>query len=525
MKTFFKLLPSLIIPIALVFAVIVMYIPKDEGYVEVSKITPKIIKKNVDHSEFEILQKEFATPQEMTEACLSCHNKRGEEFMQTHHWTWTSADTLENGKVEHLGKKNVVNNFCVGINSNEKLCSTCHAGYGWGDKHFDFKNQNNIDCIICHDNTGTYKKHKGKAGVVSPNVDLNKVAQNVGPTTKKNCLNCHGKGGGGNNVKHGDLELVLADEELCTKDVDVHLAKDGANLTCSQCHTSENHNIKGAGPLTNPNDLKDSEGRVNCTDCHTHKPHKSEQLNQHYEKVACETCHIPTYAKVNQTKVYWDWSTATKLKDGKPYDEWNEDKTEEYSSKHGTSHFGSNLVPEYFWWNGISDKTTLETKIDPADTVQINRLHGNYMDKNSKIYPFKVMRAKQPYDTKNNTIVQFHTFGPKGSGALWSDFDWGKSIEAGMDYAGQPYSGHFDFVYSESYWPINHMVSQSKDALTCVECHSSNGRLEGLEGFYLPGRDVNTLLDWTGKLFILFSVLGVIVHASMRMIAKKKNYK
>jgi len=522
MKTFFKLLPSLIIPIALVFTVIIMYIPKDEGYVEVSKITPKIIKKNVDHSKFEILQKKFETPSEMTEACLSCHNMRGEEFIQTHHWKWTSPDTLESGKVVELGKKNVLNNFCVGINSNEALCSKCHAGYNYTDKDFDFKNQNDIDCISCHDNTGSY--NKAKYGEVSPKVDLNEVAQNVGPTGKENCLKCHGKGGGGNNVKHGDLEMALADPELCTKDVDVHMSKDGANLSCSQCHTMDAHHIKGEGPMTNANHLKsNTKERVNCTDCHTSKPHQSEQLNNHYEKVACETCHIPTYAKVNKTKTYWDWSTATKMKDGKPYEEWNEDKTEEFSTKHGTAHFGSNLSPEYYWWNGKTDKTTLDTKIDPTKTVALNKLQGDYDDIHSKIYPFKVMRGKQPYDTKNNTFVQFHTFGPKGSGALWSDFDWQRSIETGMDYVGYPYSGHYDFVASESYWPINHMVSESKNALTCVECHSTDGRLANLEGFYLPGRDVNTFLDWAGKLFILFSILGVSGHAILRVIASKKN--
>ena len=516
----------MIIPIILVFTFVLMYNPLDENYINVSKITPKIIKKNVDHSKFAVLQKEFASPQEMTEACLSCHNKRGEEFMKTHHWTWTSPDTLKNGKVEHLGKKNVLNNFCVGISSNEKLCSTCHAGYGWGDKSFNFKEQNNIDCVICHDNTGEYKKAKGKAGIANPSVDLNKVAQNVGPTTKENCLKCHGKGGGGNNVKHGDLEMALADEEVCTKDVDVHLSKDGANLTCSQCHTSVEHHIKGEGPLTNANHLKsNTKERTSCTDCHTTAPHKSKQLNNHYKKVACETCHIPTYAKVNKTKIYWDWSTATKLKDGKPYEEWNEDKTEEFSSKHGTARFGKNLKPEYRWWNGITDKTTLATVINPNDTVDLNKLHGSYDDLNSKIYPFKIMRGKQPYDTKNNTIVQFHTFGPKGSGALWADFDWEKSIETGMDYAGYPYSGHYGFVNSRSYWPLNHMVSQSKDALSCTECHSSHSRLAGLNDFYLPGRDVNTLLDWAGKLFVLFSIIGVTIHATLRILAKKKNYK
>ena len=117
MKTFFKILPFLIIPIILVFIVIVKYNHLDNRNIIISKIYKA--DKTVDHSKFEILQQEFESPQDLTVACLSCHNKRGEEFMKTSHWNFTSVDTLSNGKVVHLGKKNVINNFCVGINSNE----------------------------------------------------------------------------------------------------------------------------------------------------------------------------------------------------------------------------------------------------------------------------------------------------------------------------------------------------------------------------------------------------------------------
>jgi hypothetical protein len=40
----------------------------------------------------------------------------------------------------------------------------CHIGYGWEDKSFDFNDPRNIDCLVCHDKTDTYKKIKGGAG-------------------------------------------------------------------------------------------------------------------------------------------------------------------------------------------------------------------------------------------------------------------------------------------------------------------------------------------------------------------------
>ncbi|MBN2668700.1 MAG: tetrathionate reductase family octaheme c-type cytochrome [Bacteroidales bacterium] len=522
MKTFFKLLPSLFIPMVLVFAFVIGYKGLEERDVIISKIEKAT--KNVDHSKFEELKKEFATPQEMTEACLKCHNQRGPEIMQTAHWQWLSPDSIGGGKVDMLGKRNVLNNFCVGINSNEKLCSSCHIGFGWSDKSFDFSNQNNIDCIVCHDNTGKYHKKKGNAGYPEPDVDLNYVAQNVGPTTNNNCSNCHAKGGGGNNVKHGDLDIEMNDADICTREVDVHMSKKGADLNCSQCHITSHHQIRGTGPMTNSFTKHNDVNRATCTECHTDKPHIKPVLNDHYNKVACQTCHIPRYAKINKTQVYWDWSTAG-LRDGESYKDVSEDGMKKEDSGHGTALYAKNLKPEYKWWNGKTGQTTLATKIDPTDTIDLNPLYGDYNDLDSKIYPFKIMRGKQPYDTKNNTFVQMRTFGPKGSGAFWSDFDWDASIRYGMEYAGFPYSGKFDFADTRSYWPVNHMVSPANEALTCTDCHSQTGVLAGLDDFYLPGRDVNNILDWIGKLFVLFAAIGVIIHSTLRMLAKKKGYK
>lgn len=521
MKTFFKLLPSLIIPLLLVFTFVLGYKGLEEKTIVIKQIPKATI--NVDHSQFEQLKTPFDNPWEMTEACLSCHNKRAEEIMKTAHWQWSSTDTLANGKVTHRGKKNVLNNFCVGVNSNEALCSSCHIGFGYDDHDFDFADQNNIDCIICHDNTGRYKKAKGNGGLTSAKVDLNQVAQHVGPTSNRTCSQCHAKGGGGNNVKHGDLDMDMCDKDICTPQVDVHMSQAGANLNCSQCHITEHHQIKGSGPMTNTFKKKDHDSRATCTECHSSKPHNKPLLNEHFNKVSCQTCHIPRYAKINKTTIYWDWST-TGLRDGKKYKEISEDGMKKMDSGHGTAIYGKNLTPEYYWWNGIADQTTLETKIT-TDTVDMNALHGDYINTDSKIYPFKVMRGKQPFDTKNNTFVQMKTFGPKGSDAYWSDFDWNKSIRNGMEYTGYPYSGHYGFIETRSYWPLNHMVSPANEALSCIECHSSNSVLNGLDDFYLPGRDVNRILDWAGKLFIIFSILGVSIHSVLRIMARKRNPK
>lgn len=60
-----------------------------------------------DHSKFKALDQEFATGQEVTKACLSCHNEAGKQFHKTYHWTWESTGGVQKG----VGKKNVLNNF------------------------------------------------------------------------------------------------------------------------------------------------------------------------------------------------------------------------------------------------------------------------------------------------------------------------------------------------------------------------------------------------------------------------------
>jgi len=197
---------------------------------------------SVDHSRFDNLKEEFPTAHDATAACLSCHTERHHEIMSTSHWQWERNEELEGKGVVPLGKRNILNNFCIGVGGSEATCTRCHIGYGYADKTFDFNEPNNIDCLVCHDNSGTYKKAKGAAGLPDESVDLNYVAQNVGSPTRANCGVCHFWGGGGNNVKHGDLEIALLD---ATTDVDVHMGIDGEDMSCVDCHVTEKHQMAG----------------------------------------------------------------------------------------------------------------------------------------------------------------------------------------------------------------------------------------------------------------------------------------
>ncbi|MFY0653436.1 MAG: tetrathionate reductase family octaheme c-type cytochrome [Cyclobacteriaceae bacterium] len=477
---------------------------------------------STDHSTFDELKQEFDTPQEVTEACISCHTGRAHEVIATSHWTWErEAEIPGRGKVT-IGKKNLINNFCTGANGNNGSCMRCHIGLGWADDSFDFEDERNVDCLVCHDQTQTYLKQKGQAGLPAtqetavaayPVPDYNYVAQNVGPPKNFNCGICHFYGGGGNNVKHGDLEEALLS---CSYEVDVHMSQDSLGMNCIDCHVTEKHNISGKLYSVS----SENKNRLDCNSCHTDAPHGDRILDEHNHKVACQTCHIPEYAKANATKLWWDWSSAGRVdEDGKPFAESDADGNHNYLSIKGNFVWDDHVKPEYSWFNGTADHYLNEDTITEIP-VKINTLFGDYQDPQSKIYPVKVHRGKQVYDSVNNTLVHLKLHAKKeGEGGYWKDFDYDTAALLGMKYNNRPYSGYYDFVESEASWPINHMVSPKEQALDCKECHDRNGRLANLDDFYLPGRDYSRIVDNIGLALIILLAIGVVTHGFIRVLS------
>ncbi len=494
-----------------------------------------------DHAELKELQGPFADGREVTKACLGCHNKAGEQFMHSIHWKWEFTHP-ETGQV--LGKKTLINNFCTNARGNEGMCAMCHASYGHEDHTFDYSKQENIDCVVCHDRTGTYYRLPATQGNEAcsvmfedkPPIDLAKVAQNVGMPTQANCGGCHFKGGGGDNVKHGDLSTALIEPD---ESVDVHMASDGLDFSCTECHVTERHIVAGSRYQMMAVDPKGKGGpgqrrnAASCESCHGNTPHhldslKGIKLNGHTDRVACETCHIPEFARGGvATKTHWDWREAGKLKDGegfylKGYTQGNGEHRKTYKSIKGEFKYGENLQPYYAWFDGRMRYTTIDTKIDPSKPVEINGFSGSFGDPKSRIWPFKRMETVQPYDKGNNTLVYMHLWGDDDA-AYWGNYDFQKAITWGMEEFGLPYSGEYGFVQTYSYWPITHMVAPKEKALACDECHTKEGRLKGLGGFYMPGRDHFEWLDLLGYLLVLGALIVVVMHTILRMVMCKKS--
>ena len=492
----------------------------DQGTLE--KLKAKYAAKHLpsaDHAAFDALKKKFTSPRQVTEACISCHNKRHLEVMSSNHWNWEREEYVEGRGVVYLGKKNAINNFCISATGNEKSCAKCHIGFGLDAQGKEYSDPKSVDCLVCHDNSDTYAKAPDEAGAPAAALDLNAIAQSVGRPKRANCGVCHFFGGGGNNVKHGDLEKALFEPG---RELDVHMASPGANLQCVDCHTSEKHNISGKiYSLSSMN-----QNRSTCDQCHTAAPHADGVLNEHTLKVACQTCHIPSYAKANATKMFWDWSTAGKLRNGKPYIEEDSMGNHAYMSIKGSFTWEKDVKPDYIWFNGTASHYLGGDKIeDPSKPLALNPLYGSYADEDSKIIPVKIHRASQPYDPVNKILIKPQLFGDKkGEGAYWKDFNWQTAAKVGMKTAGLPFSGKVDFLKTEMYWPVNHMVAPKEESVKCQECHArEGGRLAGLNDFYLPGRNYSAPMEAGGKWLLILSLLGVLAHGAGRLISGRKN--
>ena len=316
----------------------------------------------------------------------------------------------------------------------------------------------------------------------------------MGRTTRASCGTCHFKGGGGDGVKHGDLDETMY---FPPERVDVHMGKHG--LVCADCHQTEEHRILGR--LLPPERAEGA--RVHCTDCHDAAPHAQDRLNAHVATLACQTCHIPTYAVETGTKMWWDWSLAglegdehaiaerltdeiqrePAVREGIPevvlamFDRVGSDPDlwTHYDRKKGLFLIARRQVPEYRWYDRTTQRYLPGEAVSDGEIARINRPHGSARDPHARIWPFKIHRGRQPYDVEGGYLLTPHVF---GAGGYWKTFDWETALRSGAEAADLPFSGAFGWKTSEMLWPQNHMVQDKTRALGCADCHGPTGRMD-----------------------------------------------
>ena len=327
------------------------------------------------------------------------------------HYQWQGEALYDaaNGPLLQGKISDAFNSYCINILGNWNACGSCHAGLGARPvltASPTDEQLKNIDCLVCHQKD--YKRVKVN-GVFVPDtanmtISLTQAVQTVHRPDRAACLSCHAKAGGGDAVKRGDLALASA----TTSDTqyDVHMSTAGADLKCQACHTTQNHRIAGKGSDLRETDL---DVAMACTNCHTDKAsstgHATADVNRHVGRVACQTCHIPTYAKnaadtaateATETHRTWKSSTAT----APPY--------------HPSSVKANNLTPEYRFWNRYSTNYRL------GDVAQLDPITGAYptsrpdgavddTSPDNKLYPFKYKTAEQPLMTSSGKLIAVDT--------------------------------------------------------------------------------------------------------------------
>ena len=259
---------------------------------------------------------------------------------------------------------------------------------------------------------------------------------------------------------------------------DVHMNDSGSNLDCQACHVFNNHKVIGKGSDLRPTDDLARGAEVSCLTCHTDKNsptgHDTAKINDHVGKVACQTCHIPVYAKV-ATETYRDWRTHH---DGSPADA-------SAVAGHPYTEKIASLTPVYKFWNRKSDNSLLgddasRTYNGDTDTWPTSTPLGSVTS--GKLYPFKYKTAMQPKTLADNRLIALNTFEYlKGSGNA------GTAIQQGLTAMGYPADEPYEWVLTDTYGLLNHGISPADNALQCADCHGSTDRmdLQGELGYQL----------------------------------------
>lgn len=415
------------------------------------------------------------------QTCVECHSAEANEVMNSTHYQWkgSSAEMVsgatQQGKIVQLdGAGSVLpgasamNSYCINILGNWNGCGSCHIGLGAQPTTTNY----NVDCLLCHQKQ--YKRKKVN-GVFEPDtanmcISMDTAVRTVHKPKRENCSQCHAYGGGGDNFKRGDLAAA----HVSTTDTvfDRHMATTGGNLNCQSCHVTTQHKIAGRGSDLRP---LDSTTVVTCTNCHTDKTvtsgHSTSVLSRHVGRVACQTCHVPTFAKnasdtaaSEATETHRDWMIP----------EWNAGKLR----WEPTPTKANNLIPKYLHWNGTSWGYNLkDNAVWDAQTgaYPMSRPQGGINDINSKLYPFKYKTAKQAFAAALNLIIPIDTakyWTMPAPPATPTATNINDAVVSGLSNLGLSTTTPITWVTTDEYQLIAHEVpTATNNVLACTKCH------------------------------------------------------
>lgn len=422
------------------------------------------------------------------QTCINCHEDEAHDALNSMHMQWSApTPNLTNTDGESIGKGDAaINTFCTYAPSSKGACYGCHIRADGNAGHEP--EVGDVDCLMCHNDTYQRKFEVDEANPVTvenilgitrdyffgkqdpetgdyttipdyskmpEGITMVDIAQSVHMPTRKSCLRCHAKAGGGDWTKRGDMGLSSAEPSVYE---DVHMSpfEGGANLTCTSCHKGDKHKIGGRGI-----DLRNDEAEAPlCTDCHEQQPHDDKELNRHATgQLACQTCHISEFAKGGATEMSRNWLSP----------HWNPAFCAGQGGFVGHEIKQSNVKPEYRFFDGTSYVYNLGETIKPNSdgTYTMARANGTIFDGVSKIVPIKNHLSNMALHDETGQIIAPEIM----QMFMIGDFD--VAVRKGMENMGL--TGSYSMIDVNAEMMITHGVGPKNTALTCNECHDKSG--------------------------------------------------
>ncbi len=436
--------------------------------------------------------------------CMGCHGtQKGTDVLNSMHGSWIGPTPNVPNITVDSGKWRQTNNYCTDPELADFACLKCHVSLvaplnaqGKVDMSKASLTAADMDCMQCHStdyratfmpdqstataytscvdgSTHTYvvpvpagdgKIHKQIRLDLSPTPGQTAISLarlSARPSTASCVLKCHAKAGGSDGAKRGDLGSTMSDPTFTT---DVHLSSAGtAKLVCTSCHSGLNHQIPGRG-----NDMRGQDTGATmkkCVDCHAGKDTTTghgttttqrQAANRHVAKVDCTSCHIDYYGKGTSTELSRDWTRPV----------WNPAGCEGQGAYVGEEIRGSNVLPEYRFWNGTSwvyDRNgTAGLTADAIDGgLAMSYPLGDMST--GKLYPFKIHTSKNPINNAsgktNFDVLKMFMTGCYDDAAV-----------SGLNYIAQ--TGAYTWTNNKAFQLITHGVAPKTEGNNCAKCHS-----------------------------------------------------
>lgn len=433
---------------------------------------------------------------EGVQTCIFCHQDALDEITHTVHWNLATpvrnVQGLPNGSWWGMGNREcalagstTLANWTAATNGKFSVqaagCGVCHIGALSSPPMPGIKateaEKNTVDCLVCHakdydwnkratlvkDSTGV---HWGRDMSLEAALSITKIP------TDGACLRCH-EHSLSDDYKRGTPFSV---------ENDVHAA---AGLNCLTCHTTDHHKIaKGMYESDMvANDLPDT--RVTCSNCHGSTPHQglnAETLNNHIDRIACQTCHITEVSGI----VYENWGEPVKDNIYGKYSELSKyDKIPSNPKLYVPTDTIKLSHPSYMWRVANTKNQKNAQSWMAFQTSDINT-------PGAKIFPVRGLTQVMLFDKKlkmwqapgmsflknDPKMAEFPLLLAPNREVYNETGDVKKAIDAGMkpyESLGLKWSGEWKAmqVPGTSFISVNHGVK--KNALSCSSCHSKSG--------------------------------------------------